>query len=291
MKAEFKNAQIEVGSVFYLYGNCKRTFEVFCNFVASKLKNVRLYYCTMAEYEKSCNLSQNDLFDNRICCYCIRGVEDKHTAQIEQLPCSNNIFILESGNYAKSKKITDTLVKSRNIQAIASFDNNLTYASLCNLIIPKLSPDIYAEIVRIIGETDENLLSLFKKISLLIDRGNAVDLREYISYKRSFLDDVDFIALTRYALQTSIKQNILQQKYGDTHFNLQNKIHFLLDAEIKQKQKFNQSPNNLCSNPHALQCLQQNRWKYTATYHNDRHTPASACTRQAISFDRLIRPC
>lgn len=245
MKVEFKNAHIEVSSTFYLYGNCKRTFEVFCHFVASKLKNVHINHCTMSEYEKSCKLLQNDLFDNRIRCYCIRGIEDKHLEQIEKLPRNNSLFILESGNYAKSKKITDAFIKSKNIQAIASFDNDLTYVSLCNLIIPKLSSNICAEIVRIINETDENLLSFFKKISLLLDAGDASNLKDYISYKRSFADDADFIALTRYALQISIKQNILQQKYITSDFDLQNKIHFLLDAEVKLKQNYTLNKNYL----------------------------------------------
>lgn len=254
MKIEFKNSanKIKSGEIFFLYGNYKKTFDVFCDFVSEQLKKnnseVKTKNFTFVEYEKFQKFSQCDLFSNCITCFCIRGVEDKHLEKIKNFPRKNNVFILESGEYFKSKKITDAFTKDKEILSLASFNNNLTLVSLLHLLLPNLDSGIYNEIIKIINETDESLRSLFRKLSLLLDQQNFSDLREYITYKKSFLDDFDFIPLIRYLLQASIKENIFHQDQSYIKMNLKNKIRFLMEAELKQKMNYPLNKNYLYQN-------------------------------------------
>jgi len=244
VKLEFKNApyNIKEGQVFFLYGNYKKAFDLFCNFVASKLKekrsNVQIKNCTVAEYEKNRSFSQCDLFENKLTCYCIRGIEDKHLENIRNFSRENSVFILESGDFFKSKKVTEALTKDPNILAIASFNNNMTFTSVCSMILPKLPSVICNEIVKIINETDEELTSLFNKLSLLLEDNNTENLDTYVKDKKSFLDDLEDISFIRFALQAAIKENIFHQDQSYTKMKLKDKIHFLMDAEIKQKSEY-----------------------------------------------------
>lgn len=254
MKLEFKNApyNIKEGQIFFLYGNYKKSFDLFCDFVISKLvekrSNVQVKYCTVTEYEKNQNFSQCDLFESKLTCFCIRGIEDKHLEKIQNFSRENSVFILESGDFFKSKKVTEALVKSPNILTLASFNNNMTFSSLCNMILPKLPSVVYNEIVKIINETDEGLISLFKKLSLLLDEGNLEDLKSYIKNKQSFLDDLDEIPLIRFALQAAVKENIFGKDQSYTGLKLKHKIHFLMNAEIKQKSEYPFNKNYLLKN-------------------------------------------
>ena len=158
------------------------------------------------------------------------------------------MFILESVDFFKSKKVTEALVKSPDILALASFNNNMTFLSLCNMILPRLPSVIYNEIIKIINGTDESLVSLFKKLSLLLDEGNFEDLKSYIKNKQSFLDDLDEISLIRFALQAAIKENVFEKDQTYTGLKLKHKIHFLMDAEIKQKSEYPFNRNYLLRN-------------------------------------------
>ena len=157
MKIEFKNVPYytKPGQIFFLYGNYKRTFDLVCEFIGSILKkknsNVQIKSCTFAEYEKDQEFAQCDLFGSKITCYCIRKIEDKHLEKIQNLPRDNNVFILESGDFFKSKKVTDALTKDPNVFAVASFNNRLTYLSLCNMVLPKLPSVICNEIIKDTG--------------------------------------------------------------------------------------------------------------------------------------------
>jgi len=254
VKLEFKNApyNIKEGQIFFLYGNYKKSFDLFCDFVVSKLKekrsNVQVKNCTIAEYEKNQSFSQCDLFEKKLDCYCIRGIEDKHLEKIRNFSRENNVFILESGDFFKSKKITEAFTKDPDIFAIASFNNNMTFTSVCHMILPKLPSVIHNEIVKIINETDESLISLFKKLSLLLSDSNLEDLKHYIKSKQSFLDDLEEIPLIRFALQAAIKENVFEKDQSYTKMKLKDKIHFLMDAEIKQKSEYPLNKNYLLKN-------------------------------------------
>ena len=254
MKLEFKNApyNIKEGQVFFLYGNYKKSFDLFCDFVTSRLKekrsNVQVKHCSLAEYEKIQSFSQCDLFEDKLTCYCISGIEDKHIEKVQNFSRENNVFILRSGDFFKSKKVTEMLIKSPDILALASFNNNMTFLSLCNMILPKLPPIIYNEIIKIINETDESLISLFKKLSLLLEEDNLENLKNYIKRKQSFMDDLDEIPLIRFSLQAAIKENIFGKDQAYTGLKLKQKIHFLMDAEIKQKSEYPFNKNYLLKN-------------------------------------------
>ncbi|MBO4406039.1 MAG: hypothetical protein J5821_04910 [Alphaproteobacteria bacterium] len=254
MKLEFKNApyNIKEGQTFFIYGNYRKTFGLFCGFVVRKLKekqnNVRVVHCSMAEYDKVQSFSQCDLFETKLTCYCIKGIEDKHLEKIKNLPREHNVFILESGDYFKSKKATNELTNDPNILALASFNNNMTFTSVCNMILPKLPSVIYNEIVKIINETDEELTSLFQKLSLLLEDNSLENLNNYVKDKKSFLDDLEDISFIRFSLQAAIKENIFHQDQSYTKLNLKDKIHFLMDAEIKQKSDYPLNKNYLLKN-------------------------------------------
>ncbi len=254
MKLEFKNVpyNIKEGQVFFLYGNYRKAFDLFCDFVVSKLKekwiNIQVKTCTISEHEKLQSFSQCDLFESKLTCYCIRGIEDKHLEKIQNFSRENSIFILESGDFFKAKKITQSLINDPSVLAIASFNNNMTFTSLCNMILPKLPSVVYNEIVKIINETDESLISLFKKLSLFLEDINLENLKNYIKSKQTFLDDLEEISLIRFALQAAIKETVFQKDQSYTSLKLKNKIHFLMDAEIKQKLEYTFNKNYLRKN-------------------------------------------
>ncbi|MDR1561079.1 MAG: hypothetical protein LBS23_01855 [Holosporaceae bacterium] len=248
MKIEFGNINdnhINSGKIFYLYGNYKKTFGVFCDFLREKFRNkfafsfenIEVFHVSVAECIKTIN-SQCDLFGNKISFFCIRNIEDNHMDKLTPLFHSkNNIFILESGDYGKSKKATEHFTKSADVYAVASFRNDITMASLCRLMLPSISSSMCHEIIKIINDTDEDLSSLFKKISLLFEGQNSEFLKEYTTYKQSFLQDMDFIPLVRYLMKLAIKEKISHKKQTFLQLNLSKKdtLKKLIKAEINQK--------------------------------------------------------
>jgi hypothetical protein len=120
--------------------------------------------------------------------------------------------------------------------AVSSFRNDETLYSFCRMFFPNVTPRVYDEIVRIVNDTDEEPFSIFKKISILLDDGNGEDLKNYSTYKRSFLSGLNPIPLIRFLLQTVIKERILKSanlyKIGASGENV---VYHLLDAELKQK--------------------------------------------------------
>jgi len=239
------NNHIEPGKVFYLYGNYKKSFDVFCDFVVEKfrskfkypLENLNTFHVSVSECTKIMN-SQCDLFGTQTRFFCIRNIEDNHIDRLTELfRNSNDIFILNSGDYRKTKKITDFFLKHDFFNAIASFKNDLTLMSLCKMMLPSMSCTIYSEIVKIINDTDEELFSLFRKISLLLSEENLESLKEYTTYKESFLESLDPISLIRYLLRLSIKEKIYDKKQDVIKFNLskENVIEHFLKSEIYQK--------------------------------------------------------
>jgi rubrerythrin len=248
MKIDFGNINdnhIKAESIFYLYGNCKRTFGVFCDFILEKLKNkfsismndVEIFYVSASECVKIVN-SQCDLFGTKISFFCVKNVEDGHADKLLQIfGNKNNVFVLESGDYIKSKSVTENFTKNANIYAVASFKNDITMLSLCKMLLPSVPSSVHREIVQIMNETDEDFTSLFKKISLLLNEQDSKLLKEYVTYRRSFLQDLDFIPLTRYLLRLSLKEKLGGKKQDFLKLDLSKKdaIETLIKAEIGQK--------------------------------------------------------
>ncbi|MBR1734702.1 MAG: hypothetical protein IJ730_04560 [Alphaproteobacteria bacterium] len=247
MKLDFGNindTHLKIGSVFFLYGNFKRTFDVFCDFISEKIKykyyeaSLTVNFCSINECEKIIN-NQCDLFGNNINIFCIKNIEDNHIEKLSHFFTSINcIFILESGDYKKSKSITDNFTRDKNIYAVPSFKNDSTIISLCKLFLPqKNAIPLYQDIVKIINNTDEELISLFKKISLLISSGDEKLLKEYITYKNSFTQNLDFIPFARYLMKLALKEKIFEKKQTFVSNDLSKKsvIEKLLQAEINQK--------------------------------------------------------
>jgi hypothetical protein len=235
MKIDFKDIisdRVNVGSIFYLYGNYKKTFEIFCDFVQAELrrKNTepRANLCSVAECLKLID-GQCDLFEASVDCFCIRNVEDSHLEKMDKIFSENrSVFVLESGHYLKSKKITDYFLKSKAL-AIASFDNEITKRSLAKMLFPNASALDQALIAKIISNSSEELYSLVKKISILLDCGNLSDLENSETIKRSFLSGLDLIPLIRFLMQSSIKEKISSFSAD------KNSISRLLNAELAVK--------------------------------------------------------
>ncbi|MDR0677806.1 MAG: hypothetical protein LBF57_04025 [Holosporaceae bacterium] len=240
MKSDFKNlSEIKKGSVFYLYGNYKKSFEIFCEYVGYKLSSLEMevHFCTFFECLRIIN-GQCNLFDTRTNCFYIKNIEDNCLEKIQPLLDSNrDIFILESGNYLKSKKITDFCLSSDKVIALPSFNNDLTLQSLCKMFFPNLSPEIRNEIIKIANHTDEEIYSIFKKISFL---ENFETLKDYSTYKKAFLDDFDTIPLIRFLSQMVIKERIFEKSSSLLGIKFSNKeiLNDLLTLELNQKRGF-----------------------------------------------------
>ncbi|MDR0968019.1 MAG: hypothetical protein LBL99_00070 [Holosporaceae bacterium] len=243
MKAEFKNitpSHINAGSVFYLYGNYKKTFEAFCEYVQDELRKksyeVTRYFCSVSESLKIIN-GQCDLFATGLDCFHIRNVEDSHLESVEKFfNEKNRVFILESGNYLKCKKITDYFINAGNATAIASFNNELTLRSFAAMFFPNAPRAVREEIVKILLDSDEEPLSVFKKIALLLDGDALDDLKNYSAHKRSFLNGLDIIPLIRLLLQTAVKNRIAKpSNFLKIDVSNKNTIRNLIKAELNQK--------------------------------------------------------
>ena len=205
MKSDFKNLkEIIPGHPIFLYGNLKQTFSAFCDFVFDKLQTVERHFCTVAEVTKIVN-AQNDLFNTNTICLCIQNVEDNHLAKIEgMLYDPRYLFIMNSGDYMKSKKVTEYFTNDPKSIALPSFKNNLTLNSFCKMMLPNIDAQLYPAIIELINNTDEDFHSLFRKLQLLLeDNGNL--LKEYITYKQSYFSDLSSISLIRYFLQNLIR--------------------------------------------------------------------------------------
>lgn len=245
MKTDFKNINeknINPNSVFFLYGNNRRPFTVFCDFVIDILKkkfaDVDIFYVSVSDCLKIIE-NQCDLFGTKINCFCIKGIEDSHLAKLDSwLGTDNNIFILDSGDFMKSKKVSDALQKDPRVQALPSFKNDMTLLSICKMVMPTVPQNICNEIVKIINETDEGLSSLFKKMSLLTDDNNFALLHEYYTYKTSFLNEFELIPLIRFLQQAVIKEKVQGRSQSYLGFNLSGKnlMRDLLNSELKQKE-------------------------------------------------------
>ncbi|MDR1375530.1 MAG: hypothetical protein LBJ45_01810 [Holosporaceae bacterium] len=231
---------MNAGSAFYLYGNYKKTFAVFCDFVCEQLQQkglkTALHFCSVSECLDSIN-EQCDLFETKIHCFCVRNVEDRHWEKLAPfLNESSNVFVLESGDYAKSKKITQHLLTHETAFALASFRNDITLRSLCQMLLPGISTSIANEIIRIIGETDEDPRSFFRKISLLLEIDPNC-LKEYVVQERSFMEELDFIPLVRYCLQSILREEVFEKKQTEHRITIpaERALRLLLAAEIRQK--------------------------------------------------------
>ena len=119
---------------------------------------------------------------------------------------------------------------------MASFKNDLTLQSIIKMVMPNVSVVVANKISEIINNTDEDLLSLLKKISLLCENNDIANLQEYATYKQSFWEGLDFIPLVRLLLQSAIKQKVFDKSFSDIHIGARkDDIEFLLNAELKQK--------------------------------------------------------
>lgn len=214
MKIEFKNIRRASDSdVFFLYGNYKKSFHVFCDFVHEKLLQqhefIERKFVSIQQMQEISS-QQYDLFDARTCCYCIRNVEDSHLAKLEQLIADKiGTFVLECGDFTKSKKITDYFTSHKSAHAIASFKNDITMRSICKMMLPSISSGVELQLVNMIRESDEDLSSFFQKITLLLEDNQisvAQVLSEYSLYRNDALQDMDVIPFIRYVSSYLVKK-------------------------------------------------------------------------------------
>lgn len=257
MKFDFSSinqSHIRVGSAFLLFGNFKHSFEVFCAFVHRSVlsqfgrdNQINIHCCSMNDCYQFLK-NRCDLFGNCIEIFCVRNVEDARLEKLQQVLLSENcIFIFEAGEFQKSKNVTDYFSKNRGMYAIFSFKNDITLISLCKLLLPESIPtEIHHEIVNLLKNTDEPLVSFFEKINLLLSNAgvdikkNKDILREYITYKASFLQNLEFIPLARYFQKLAIKEKFLDKKRTSTDIpglSQRMAIEKKLKLEIIQKTK------------------------------------------------------
>lgn len=235
MKVDFKavlKSVIEPGIHFFLYGNNKRTFHVFCDYVVCRLKNVYqnldVRFCKPGEDPM---VQEDDLFDRRITCVCIRDIEDRHQKYLQPLLDNTNVvLILEAGNFTQSKTITEYFAQSRLHYAVASFKNELTFRSLCSLLFPEMNLDQQRAIASFMESTDEELFSLSRKISLL-DREL---LNNYLAYKVKSIENVEMIPLIRYFLKIALQMHINGSDSSSKKLP-KDMLSFLLETEAKIK--------------------------------------------------------
>lgn len=205
MKNDFKYLkEIHTGCPLFLYGNLQRTFGAFCNFVFDKVGDTERHFCNVTEALKIAN-GQCELLEERKVCFCIQGVEDSHLEKLQPILYDPNyLFVMNSGHYAKAKKVTQYFVNDPKSIALPSFKNDAALNSFCRMMIPGLSAQLYTQLVELINKTDEDLSSFFKKLQLFLDKDGQL-LNEYVTYRSSYLDNISTIGLIRYFLQMAIR--------------------------------------------------------------------------------------
>lgn len=235
MKSDFKNlGKITPGQPLFLYGNFKRTFNAFCNFVFDKLGSAEHHFCNAADALKIVN-GQCSLFDARTVCLCIQNVEDSHLPKLQPVLYDPHcLFIMNSGDFMKSKKVTQYFTNDPKSLALPSFKNDMTLSSFSRMMLPGLSPQLYTQIIDLINKTDEDPASLFRKLQLLTD-GNADALKEYTAYKESYLDSVAPIGLIRYFLQIAIREKFSSASPSSNKKITDTAINDLIKCELRIK--------------------------------------------------------
>ena len=228
MKSEFINiTNSKGGQPIFLYGNLKKAFDIVCDEIKANFVGAECHFCSVQNAIGLMN-SQCDLFGNKLKIICIDNVEDNHLEKLKPfLYDEKYIFVLQSGDYVKSKKVTKYFVEDRNSLAIASFKNEITLRSLCNFVFPGLPIDSCKEILKMINDTDENFRSLFFKLKSLLEIDASL-LKDYITYKRSKFDDLQAIPLIRY-----LSQIVMHEKIGSSYMN--QKLTKLLQYEMRIK--------------------------------------------------------
>lgn len=238
MKRDFASIGplIDSNSVYFLYGNFKRAFFVFCDFLIYKLRDVEPVFCSVSEFFISKN-NQCSLFEEKRKCFCIRGVEDKDLKKLEPfLDEGRDIFVLESGDFFKSKVTLDFFTKSPKFVAVASFKNDLTLVSLCRMLFPNCDRSLINQVMKLINNTDEELLSFFTKMSLLLE-DSPQELQDYVVFKSEFLDELEPIPFLRCMASMLLKYKLYNKNYGNIKidFDKPGLMKKIIQAEIKYK--------------------------------------------------------
>lgn len=238
MKREFASVGplIDSNSVYFLYGNFKRAFLVFCDFLIYKLQDVEPVFCSVSDFLIS-KSTQCSLFEERRKCFCIKDVEDKDLKKLEPfLDEGRDIFVLEAGDFFKSKVISDFFTKSPKFVALASFKNDMTLASLCKMLLPNCDRALLAEVMKLINNTDEELLSFFTKMSLLLE-DSPDELQNYVIFKSEFLDELEPIPFLRCMASMLLKYKLYNKNYGNVKidFDKPGLMRKIIQTEIKYK--------------------------------------------------------
>lgn len=237
MKREFSAVKsiLNSNSVYFLYGNYKKAFYIFCDFIASKLDLIPEYY-SISDFLTS-NHFQASLFEEKKKCICIKNIEDKDLKKIEPfLDDPSKIFVMESGDFLKSKIVVDYFVKSEKYIAIASFKNDFTLISLLKMLFPNCSRDEINQIINLINNTDEELFSFFTKIGLLLEE-SPEDLKNYFVFKEEFIDELEPISFLRYVSSMLLKYKLYDKNFNKLKldFNKPGLMKKIIETEIKYK--------------------------------------------------------
>lgn len=180
-----KNTIINNKAVFF-YGNYQDGAMIFWEIILKIIKkgNVNSFCVLASEFVKSDpSGEQIDLF-SAMNAYYIKNAEDAHLKFIQNFIEKNHnaFFVIQAGDFRKSKKITDYFTKHEKYASVASFNNPIGIESIIKFITNKVSAKFFPKIFGAINGGTESLFSLMQKIEIL-------ETEENIAY---YLSNVKF---------------------------------------------------------------------------------------------------
>lgn len=256
MKIEFKDLNFDKifqKSAIFLYGNYNEVGSVFFDAIVQQYKSV---ICKDFENQqidvvrqnaslffKNIQNAQESLFKPQRTFYYIHSLEDTHIDHLNAIINQNDTsfyLFFESGEYIKSKKITQWILQNPKIVSVPTFNSAQTLQSIAQFFVPGLDPITYKAIAQYLQYSTQGPYSDILKLQLC-NKNEISNFAKTYLHPKSFLQDLESIALSRY-LSSQIIKNIdnIKQIIANTlgcsvNLNTLHSLRFLQKIEILVK--------------------------------------------------------
>ena len=225
---KFSNDLLLSQKCLFIYGNMLDLADVLLEFFTLSLsQKFKVKNLTAAEFLKTPEDEQEDLFESVLKIYRISNVLDNNVKElIDAAAASNAIFVATPGDFRKSKTVND--VMSKSWLAIPSFKNKITYNAICKYFFKVANSADCEMISGILEKSSENLASVILKLSLLYEADKAL-IPSYTAQEENWIYDMQPIAFLRFLASSAAKGSI--DRFSESLFGKNSSDKKLIDAD------------------------------------------------------------
>lgn len=204
---KFSNDLLLKDRCLFVYGNMPDLADVLLEFFVSSLRqDFKVKHLTCADFLKTPETEQEDLFGSALNVYRISNVVDNNVNElIDAAALSSAIFVATPGDFRKSKTVTDVMTKSW--MALPSFKNKISYNAICKYFFKGANQSDYDMISSILEKTSENLASVIFKLSLLYEADKSL-IPSYTAEEDNWIYDMQSIAFLRFLASSGAKGSL-----------------------------------------------------------------------------------